>query len=109
MGSFASVDGKVGKTTVAPDSDLEVKLEWAEGGTSSYMKANRLSKSNEDDFKRARRQHEEAEARRRQHEEARRQEHVSAPPRSHKPATHLCCSLHISNTATFRTHVQTLI
>ena len=38
---------------MAPDSDLEVELEWAEGGTSDYIKVSRLSKSSEANFKRA--------------------------------------------------------
>jgi len=36
-----------------PDGDRDVKLEWAEGGSSDYVKLNRLRKSNESNFKNA--------------------------------------------------------
>ena len=54
MGSFASIDGKEGRTTMLPDGDRDVKLEWAEGGSSDYVKLNRLRKSNESNFINAR-------------------------------------------------------
>ena len=69
MGSYACYAGKEGKTKMEPDRDLEVKLEWAEGGTSSYINVERLSKSTKSDFERAK-QAERAE--RRKHSAARR-------------------------------------
>lgn len=41
-GAWASLDGKIGKVTMNPDSDSEVKLKWANGETSSYVKIARL-------------------------------------------------------------------
>ena len=52
VGSFVKCDGKEGKITRDPDSDLDVKLEWARGGTSGWIKVWRLTRSNERDFER---------------------------------------------------------
>jgi hypothetical protein len=41
-GAWASRDGKIGKVTMDPDSDSEVKLVWADGETSGYIKIDRL-------------------------------------------------------------------
>lgn len=41
-GAWASRDGKIGKVNMDPDSDSEVKLVWADGNTSGYIKIDRL-------------------------------------------------------------------
>ena len=48
-------DSKEAKTTMLPDSDLKVKLDWASGGTSGYVKVNMLQKSTAAKFKQERR------------------------------------------------------
>ena len=46
IGTFAEYEGKVGKLTIRPDSDQDVKLEWADGsGVSSYAKVATLTKA----------------------------------------------------------------
>ena len=32
-GAWGTLDGKIGKLTMDPDSDAEVKLKWADGST----------------------------------------------------------------------------
>lgn len=41
-GAWASLDGRIGKLTMDPDSDSEVKLKWSDGDTSSFVKIDRL-------------------------------------------------------------------
>ena len=41
---FAKVNGKVGKLTMAPDGDGDVKLEWPDGEVSGYIKAAKLTR-----------------------------------------------------------------
>ena len=43
VGVWASLDGKIGKLTMNPDSDSEVKLQWANGQVSHYVKISRLT------------------------------------------------------------------
>ena len=42
-GAWASLDGKIGQLTMDPDSDSEVKLKWANGEVSRYVKINLLT------------------------------------------------------------------
>ena len=45
VGTFATRGTKVGRTTMAPDTDAEVKLCWADGnGTSGYVKVEALTR-----------------------------------------------------------------
>ena len=44
-GDFAKVNGKVGKLTMAPDGDGDVKLEWPDGEVSGYIKAAKLTRA----------------------------------------------------------------
>ena len=43
-GAWASLDGRIGKLTMNPDSDSDVKLKWANGDVSGYVKISRLKK-----------------------------------------------------------------
>jgi len=80
VGSFAYVDGREGKTSVLPDSDLDLKLEWAEGGSSDYVKVNRLQRSNGNDFANIKKRlQQEAEQRLRQQQEEERQRQARCP------------------------------
>jgi hypothetical protein len=47
IGAIATYDGRVGRVAMQPDSDRDVKLTWADGETSSYIKAFRLTRATE--------------------------------------------------------------
>ena len=70
---------------MAPDGDLDVQLEWPEGGTSGYIKVNQLQRSNGNDFaniKRRLQQEAEERQRRQEEEERQRKERARCPPDS---------------------------
>ena len=46
-------DGRVGKLKDAPDDDDEVRLEWADGSSSVYIHASKLSKGSETEWEAA--------------------------------------------------------
>ena len=49
-GSFAKSGGRVGKLTMAPDSDGDVRLQWPDGQQSGYTKAHSLTVATETEW-----------------------------------------------------------
>jgi hypothetical protein len=49
-GAYASHESKVGRVTMNPDPDNEVKLKWADGDTSGYIKVHALCRATEREF-----------------------------------------------------------
>jgi hypothetical protein len=45
IGAYAAHSGRIGTIMMAPDSDNEVKLRWPEGGESSYINVDRLTRA----------------------------------------------------------------
>ena len=45
QGAYAKHDGRIGKVTMDPDSDNDMKLRWPDEETSIYIKVSRLMQS----------------------------------------------------------------